>query len=489
MVVAVLGACGLEDAAVRKVVEAIRGDGYSVTEADHWALGRMNARLDKAMAKESNAIRSDAKELFRDVFVRVRSGYVHESDGAALVDAALKGLDGEAIVKPGRLAADPPVERALDAMMASLDPHSSYYNPDEYRESRISTRGEFGGLGISVRMDGDFVKVVKPIKDTPAFRAGLKAGDLITHLDGASVAGLQLMDAVRLMRGVPGAAITLTIKRGEQAAFDVSITRAVITVKAVEWRMEGDIGYVKVGQFNQTVVETFVDAMDGIEAKTDGHPQGLVLDMRGNRGGLLNQSVALADAFLPKGIIVSAKGRRDDSNQRFKAAYGDMAETVPVVVLIDAATASAAEIVTAALKDNRRAVVMGERSFGKGSVQTILPLLNDGAVKITTALYYGPSGRAIQAQGITPDISFVTPTDKKVAEKTKKIYAREDALPGALPAVGGADSATHASLNPDRCPAAGEEGKDHALGCALQVLRLGSEAKFLAAYGLGTAGL
>lgn len=481
-----LGGCSVERAVVRRVAEAIGGDGFTMTEQDHWALGRFNTRLDAEMAGATASQRDDARSLFRDVYVRVRAGYVHDPDGGAMVDAALKGFEGEAKPKPGQTQPDPPVERALDALMASLDPHSAYYNPDEYRETRISTRGEFGGLGISVAMEGDAVKVVAPIKDTPAWRAGLKAGDLITHLDHHPVAGLTLMDAVRLMRGAPGTDIALTVKRGDLAPFDVTVTRAVITVKAVDWRMEGDWAYVKVGQFNQTVVETFTAAMSGIETASGGVPKGIVLDMRGNRGGLLNQSVALADAFLASGTIVSARGRRSDSNQVFTAEPGDMAEGVPTVVLIDGATASAAEIVTAALKENRRAVVMGVQSFGKGSVQTILPLSNDGAVKITTAIYYGPSGRAIQAHGITPDIRFLA------AQKTDAASAEaahgEAALPGALPAIDDSNDKPHGQLNPERCPAAGDDGKDHELGCALEFLRLGSEAGFLAEYGQRTAG-
>lgn len=480
-----LGGCSVERDVVRRVAEAIGGDGFTMTEQDHWALGRFNARLDKEMAGASASQREDARTLFRDVYVRVRAGYVHEPDGAALVDAALKGLDAEAKPKPGQTEPDPPVERALDAVMASLDPHSAYYNPEEYRETRISTRGEFGGLGISVAMEGDAVKVIAPIKDTPAWRVGLKAGDLITHLDRNSVAGLNLMDAVRLMRGAPGSDITLTVKRGDLKPFDVTVTRAIITVKAVDWHMEGDWAYVKVGQFNQTVAETFAAAMAGIEKASGGVPKGIVLDMRGNRGGLLNQSVALADAFLSLGTIVSARGRRTDSNQVFTAEPGDMAEQVPAVVLIDGATASAAEIVTAALKENHRAVVMGVQSFGKGSVQTILPLGNDGAVKITTAIYYGPSGRAIQAHGITPDIRFLGTQKAAVSDDGAR---GEAALPGALPAIDDSNDKPHGQLNPDRCPAAGEDGKDHELGCALEFLRLGSEANFLAEYGQRAAG-
>jgi len=429
-------------------------------------------------------------EHFRDAYFHIRKNYVHDVAGSKLIDAAITGIrEADPALEPGSVEPAVVVEKALDAMTASLDPHSSYLNPDELNEMKVSTRGEFGGLGIEVTMQDGFVKVVSPIEDTPAFRAGLKSGDLITHLDGDPVKGKSLLDAVRVMRGKPGQPIKLTINRADTAPFDVVVVRAVIKVKAVKWRLEGDVGYIRVSRFSERVQPGIREAMDDINHKLGQRLQGVVLDLRNNPGGLLHQSLALSDAFLEQGIIVSVKGREATSERVFGADEDDMARGKPLVVLINRGSASAAEIVAGALQDNHRAVVMGRRSFGKGSVQTIMPLSLEGALRLTSQLYYSPSGRAIQARGVLPDIELVPVPEKPKddedvqTESNTEVKAprREADLPGAISAVGedAKNAAKLASLSEAQCEAIGER-EDRALGCALALLRAGSADKFLA---------
>ena len=318
--------------------------------------------------------------LFGDVFERVRSDYVEEVTDTELIESAVNG------------------------MLTSLDPHSAYLNPKRYRDMRVQTKGEFGGLGIEVTMDKGFVKVVSPIDDTPAHRAGLKPGDLITHLDGKPILGLSLGEAVERMRGPVGSEIALTIRREGSDALKVAIKRAVIKIRSVRWRTEGKIGYVRLTNFSQRTGDGLREALKGIEAELGSKPKGIVLDLRNNPGGILRQAVAVSDAFLGKGEIVSTRGRRADDVQRFNAHSGDLADNIPIVVLINGGSASASEIVAGALQDHKRAILMGTRSFGKGSVQTIIPLPGHGAIQLTTARYFTPSGRSIQAKGIDPDI-------------------------------------------------------------------------------------
>jgi carboxyl-terminal processing protease len=332
----------------------------------------------EAQSASSDTFRS--LKLFGDVFERVRAEYVEEVGDQALIETAING------------------------MLASLDPHSSYLDAEKYRDMQVQTRGEFGGLGIEVTMENGLVKVVSPIDDTPAFRAGIEAGDMITHIDGEPVMGLTLSEAVERMRGPVDSTIALRLMRqGSEEPIEVSLARAVIKISPVRARAEGDIGYVRLTTFNEQTSSALRDKVEELR-KTDPRMRGLVLDLRNNPGGLLDQAVAVADAFLDKGEIVSTRGRRSDSIQRFNSRPGDLLGNLPIVVLINGGSASASEIVAGALQDHRRAIVMGTQSFGKGSVQTIMPISGQGAIRLTTARYYTPAGTSIQAKGITPDI-------------------------------------------------------------------------------------
>ena len=322
-------------------------------------------------------------DLFGDIFERIRSTYVEEVDDVALIEAAING------------------------MLTSLDPHSSYLPPKDYDEMQVETRGEFGGLGIEVTQEDGFVKVVSPIDDTPAYRAGLEAGDFVTHIDGESVLGLTLNEAVELMRGEVGEEILLTIFReGLDEPFDVTIVRDIIKLTAVKVRTEGRAIVVRVTSFTEKTYANLAEGMaEEIEANGGvDNIDGFVLDLRNNPGGLLSQAISVSDAFLDAGEIVSTRGRNEEDSDRFNANEGDLAQGKPIVILINGGSASASEIVAGALQDHHRAIVVGTKSFGKGSVQTIMPIAGDGAMRLTTARYYTPSGRSIQSLGITPDI-------------------------------------------------------------------------------------
>jgi carboxyl-terminal processing protease len=333
-----------------------------------------------APGQESGSETYRQLELFGDVFERVREDYVEAVSDEQLIEAAIQG------------------------MLSSLDPHSTYLNPKTYRDMRVQTRGEFGGLGIEVTMESGYVKVVSPIDDTPAYRAGVKSGDLITHLDGEPVLGLTLNEAVERMRGSIGTSIKLTILRQGAEPFDVSITRDRITIRSVRHRVEGEIGYIRITSFSEQTEAGLANAVAQLKKEVGNRLIGYVLDLRNNPGGLLDQAVAVSDAFLERGEVVSTRGRHEESAQRFNAKPGDITNGLPMVVLINGGSASASEIVAGALQDHRRAILLGTRSFGKGSVQTIVPLGRDGAMKLTTQRYYTPSGRSIQATGIDPDI-------------------------------------------------------------------------------------
>jgi len=319
-------------------------------------------------------------ELFGDIFERVRAQYVDETTDKQLIESAING------------------------MLQSLDPHSSYLNEENFRDMQVQTRGEFGGLGIEVTMEQGFVRVVSPIDDTPAARAGLEAGDFITHLDGETVQGLSLSDAVDKMRGRVGSDIVLTIRREGVEPFDVTVTRDVVRIRSVRSRVEGKAGYIRITTFNEQTAPGVEKAMADIKAELGDELIGVVLDLRRNPGGLLDQAVKVSDAFLNQGEIVSQRGRNPDDSQRYNATKGDLAEGLPLVVLINGGSASASEIVAGALQDHKRAVIMGTESFGKGSVQTIMPIAGHGALRLTTAAYFTPSGRSVQKTGITPDI-------------------------------------------------------------------------------------
>jgi carboxyl-terminal processing protease len=321
---------------------------------------------------------------FSDVFGRIKNDYVEEVADKELLENAIRG------------------------MLAGLDPHSAYLDQEQFKELQVGTSGEFGGLGIEVGMEDGFVKVIAPIDDTPAQRAGIKAGDLIIRLDDTPVKGLTLNDAVKIMRGKPGTVLKLTVVReGVEQPLKIDIKRDIIKVKSVKQRMlEKDFGYVRISQFQSKTAENMVDAIDKLKKEAGGSLKGLVLDLRNNPGGVLNGAVAVSDAFLKKGLIVYTEGRVADSKLRFNATPDDILDGAPMVVLVNQGSASASEIVSGALQDQKRAIIVGSRTFGKGSVQTILPLSNGTAVKLTTARYYTPSGRSIQAEGIQPDIEL-----------------------------------------------------------------------------------
>ena len=463
--------CGTEVSPLGHVFNVLSGQDITLSQDAVRELERFRKVYD---AYAADAGKHRRFEQFRDAFKRVRFSYVREVADAKLIDAAIKGVR-DLNAEPGAVPAGELVETALDSMMSALDPHSAYLNPDELRDIQVTTKGEFGGLGIEVTMEDGKVKVVSPIEDTPAFRAGLESGDLITHVDGEPIKAKHILLAVKKLRGTPGTDVRLTISRKGQAPFDVTITRAIIKVRSVRWRAEGAVGYVRVVNFSERVEDGVEKAMDALRRDLGPRMKGLVLDLRNNPGGLLNQSLFLADAFLEDGQIVAVRGRAVKDTV-YKAKNGDLASGVPIVVLINGGSASASEIVASALQDHHRATVMGVRSFGKGSVQTITRLPMEGGLRLTTALYYAPSGRAIQARGVEPDITLT----RADAEKSKR--QRESDLPGALPAVAVRKPNTRLTLNETDCPAVGEK-KDRALGCALALLRAGSQKEFLASIG------
>ncbi|GGG70083.1 peptidase S41 [Salipiger pallidus] len=346
-------------------------------------------------------------DLFGDIFERIRAQYVEEAEPQELIEAAING------------------------MLTSLDPHSSYLPPDDAEDMRVQTRGEFGGLGIEVTQEDGFVKVVSPIDDTPAAEAGIESGDFITHVDGESVLGMTLDEAVDLMRGPVGSDIVITVAReGEEEPFDVTITRDTITLTAVRTRLEGDTVVLRVTTFND---QTFPNLEAGLAERIEEAGgldaiNGVVLDLRNNPGGLLTQAIKVSDAFLDKGEIVSTRGRNPEDGDRYNAEAGDLTNGKPMVVLINGGSASASEIVAGALKDHRRAVVVGTKSFGKGSVQTVMPVRGDGAMRLTTARYYTPSGRSIQALGVSPDIVVEQPRPAPEEEEEEtSIFSRSEA--------------------------------------------------------------
>ncbi|MDB3860200.1 S41 family peptidase [Paracoccaceae bacterium] len=352
-------------------------------------------------------------DLFGDIFERIRSEYVEEVSSKDLIEAA------------------------IDGMLTSLDPHSSYLSADDAAKMRVQTRGEFGGLGIEVTQQEGFVKVVSPIDGTPADAAGMEAGDFITHVDGQSLLGLTLDEAVGMMRGPVGSEIIITVVReGEDEPFDVSIIRDTIKLTAVRARTEGDTIVLRITTFND---QTYPNLVNGLEKQVEEaggmeNINGIVLDLRNNPGGLLNQAIRVSDAFLEKGEIVSTRGRYSEDSERYNAKSGDLANGKPIVVLINGGSASASEIVAGALQDHRRAIVVGTRSFGKGSVQTVMPLRGEGAMRLTTSRYYTPSGRSIQALGVSPNIIVEQPRRKNSdleAEETRRNRSEAD-LRGAL---------------------------------------------------------
>jgi len=321
---------------------------------------------------------------FTEIFGRIKRDYVEPVSDKKLLEDAIRG------------------------MLSGLDPHSAYLVAEEYQELKEGTTGQFGGLGIEVTMENGYIKVVSPIDDTPAQKAGIKTGDLIIKIDDKPVKGMSLTEAVKMMRGEPGSKIVLNIVReGEEAPLKLTLIRAIIKVKSVKNRLlEKGYGYVRISSFQSGTGDALKEALGTLKKENGGNLKGLVLDLRNNPGGVLNAAVEVSDAFLKSGLIVYTEGRIENSEMRFNAALDDLIDGAPIVVLINAGSASASEIVAGALQDHNRAVIMGEKSFGKGSVQTILPTSNGAAVKLTTARYYTPSGRSIQAEGIEPDVTL-----------------------------------------------------------------------------------
>ena len=366
-----------------------------------------------AQETESKKTIYEQLDLFGDIFERIRSEYVEEVSSKDLIEAA------------------------IDGMLTSLDPHSSYLSADDAAKMRVQTRGEFGGLGIEVTQQEGFVKVVSPIDGTPADAAGVEAGDFITHVDGQSLLGLTLDEAVGMMRGPVGSEIVITVVReGEDEPFDVSIIRDTIKLTAVRARTEGDTIVLRITTFNDQTYPNLVNGLEQQVAEAGGMEKinGIVLDLRNNPGGLLNQAIRVSDAFLEKGEIVSTRGRYSKDSERYNAKSGDLAKGKPIVILINGGSASASEIVAGALQDHRRAIVVGTRSFGKGSVQTVMPLRGEGAMRLTTSRYYTPSGRSIQALGVSPNIIVEQPRRKGSDlenEETRRNRSEAD-LRGAL---------------------------------------------------------
>ena len=380
--------------------------------------------------------------LFGDVFERVRTDYVEKPDDSKLVESAING------------------------MLAGLDPHSSYMDAKSFRDMQVQTRGEFGGLGIEVTMEDGLIKVVAPIDETPAAKAGVMANDIITHLDDEAVQGLTLNQAVEKMRGPVNTKIKLTIMRkGQDKPIEVSITRDIIRVRSVRSRTEGDdVGYIRLTQFNEQTTEGLKKAIADLAAQIAADKlKGYVVDLRNNPGGLLDQAISVSDAFLEKGEIVSTRGRNAEETQRFNARAGDLTKGKPVIVLINGGSASASEIVAGALQDHKRATLIGTRSFGKGSVQTIIPLgAGNGALRLTTARYFTPSGNSIQAKGISPDIEVLqdVPEELKARTDTKG----EASLRGHLKADGDEQTGSQSYIPPD-------PKDDKALKMAVDLLR------------------
>ncbi|MBI1273709.1 MAG: PDZ domain-containing protein [Alphaproteobacteria bacterium] len=412
-----------------------------------------NARAEEDTGDVSSNDTFKQLSLFSDVLERVRADYVDPVTDEKLIESSING------------------------MLTALDPHSAYLNKKNFQEMQTQTRGEFGGLGLEVTMEGGLVKVVSPIDGTPAANAGMQPGDLITHIDGKPVADLSLSEAVDIMRGSPGSKVTLTVRRGGLAGqpFDVAITRAVIRIQSVRFRQEGeDVGYIRITTFNEQTQTGLDKAIDEL-GKTMGKKLiGYVLDLRNNPGGLLDQAVSVSGTFLEPGIeVVSTRGRHAEDNQSFTAKGGDRAKGKPIIVLINGGSASASEIVAGALQDHRRGIVLGTKSFGKGSVQTIIPIAGSGAMRLTTARYYTPAGRSIQQLGIEPDIT-VQPA--KLEEVAQGMGVREADLKGALPnpngdGAGGEKETAAADDGKKSEPGEKKEPFDYQLARGIDLLR------------------
>ena len=379
------------------------------------------------VATDTEALPYEDLRTFTEIFGRIKRDYVEPVSDKKLLEDAVRG------------------------MLSGLDPHSAYLVAEEYQELKEGTTGQFGGLGIEVTMENGFIKVVSPIDDTPAQKAGIKTGDLIIKLDDKPVKGMSLTDAVKMMRGEPGSKIVLTIVReGAEAPLKLTLARDIIKVKSVKSRLlEKDYGYVRISSFQSGTGDALKEALAALKKENGGNLKGLVLDLRNNPGGVLNAAVEVSDAFIKSGLIVYTEGRIENSEMRFNAAPDDLIDGAPIVVLINGGSASASEIVAGALQDQKRAVIMGEKSFGKGSVQTILPTSNGAAVKLTTARYYTPSGRSIQAEGIEPDITLAR-VKLETLDKGDFIPVKESDLSGHLQNGKGAIDGKKVGLDKDK---------------------------------------
>jgi carboxyl-terminal processing protease len=395
-------------------------------------------------AKAAGADTYRQLSLFGDIFERVRAHYVEKPDDSKLVESAING------------------------MLNGLDPHSSYMDPKSFKDMQIQTRGEFGGLGIEVTQEEGLIKVVAPIDETPAAKAGIRAGDIITHLDDEAVQGLTLNQAVEKMRGQVNTKIRLKVMRkGLDKPLEVTIVRDVIRVRSVRSRIEGeDVGYIRISSFNEQTTDGLKKAITDITAQVPPEKlKGYVIDLRNNPGGLLDQAISVSDTFLERGEIVSTRGRDAEETQRFNARAGDLTKGKPLIVLINGGSASASEIVAGALQDQKRATIVGTRSFGKGSVQTIVPLGSDnGALRLTTARYFTPSGKSIQAKGITPDIEVLQEVPEEVKARASTDTKGESSLRGHLKAEGDEQAGSQSYVPP-------ETKDDKALNAAFELLR------------------
>ena len=404
-------------------------------------------QAEREAVERAQSLPVEELRTFTEVFSRIKSDYVEAIDDKKLLHDAIQG------------------------MLAGLDPHSSYLEPEGYKEIRVGTEGEFGGLGIEVTMEDGFVKVVSPIEDTPAAKAGLKTGDLIIRLDDKAVKGMTLNEAVKYMRGKPGSDITLTVAReGNNKPLKFTMTRAVIKIQSVKNRLlEDGFGYVRITQFQSNTADNLKDALVKLKSQNKGELKGLVLDLRNNPGGVLNAAVAVSDAFLSKGLIVYTDGRIQDSQLKFNATPADLLSGAPMVVLVNGGSASASEIVAGALQDHKRAVIMGTKTFGKGSVQTIQPMSNGSALKLTTARYYTPNGRSIQATGVLPD---VITEEARVTKRDKDEALKEADLSGHLENKGNGASPAKPGQKPGQKPAKLDtSGEDYQLQEALNLLK------------------
>jgi carboxyl-terminal processing protease len=430
--------------------------GLAAGPALSWLHARAPHLIPAALAQEGRQQTYQLLNLFGDVFERIRAEYVEPVNDRDLIEAAING------------------------MLTSLDPHSGYMNQRTFRDMQVQTRGEFGGLGIEVTAEGGYIRVISPIDDTPAARAGVKPGDLITHIDGASTQGLTLNEAVEKMRGAPRTDIKLTIRRQDVPnAIELTLTRDVIRIQSVRYRAEGDVGYIRITSFSEQTDRGLRNAVEQLRRQMGNRLAGFVIDLRNNPGGLLDQAVSVTDDFLDQGEIVSTRARRNEDAQRFNARAGDVTQGAPLVVLINGGSASASEIVAGALQDHRRALIVGVKSFGKGSVQTVMPLQGNGAIRLTTARYYTPSGRSIQATGIEPDIIIEQARLEAVGEGGR---GRESDLRGALRNDGGIRGqqqrpATPPAAAPNGTPPAaaagpgGDPAQDYQLQRALEMVR------------------